>query len=223
MVRRRRAHAIAALAAGLMLLCAAPASAHTLARGPYTGSLGTRIRVSGSGWQPGGTVVGAYYSDPAGRTPQSTWTVRASAQGRLRASWTQVANPGAHKLCFTQRDTRLGRTFRTCTPIWVYQPTASVLPSGTTAGGSVLLYAEGFLPGRAVTFTVSDGGGGTQTFTARARSGGGWVQTRSRGPVWVSRGSAVFDLATGAGLPDGVYTVLATQPGLAAFTGFLLG
>jgi hypothetical protein len=119
---------------------------------------------------------------------------------RFNRPVTSIGNGLTPTMCFTQRDTRFGRsagftgpgrTFRRCKRFFVEPPTARFWPSAGPPGTPFLLMTSGWYPGTNVELDLTRPDGLTETYTdlAPTRRRGTFIQFGNPfGDVFVRKG-----------------------------------
>ena len=172
-----------AVAAVLLLgALAVPAQAHKVRLSPKVGDAASTFVFKGKKWQPGGDVLVQYYesgaSDPDTATPFKTFSISTRRNGKFKFRFIRpvisVGNGLTPTMCFTQRDTRFGRTagfigpgrtFRRCKRFFVEPPTARFWPSVGTPGDPFLLMTSGWYPNMQIELDLTRPDGVTETYT----------------------------------------------------------
>jgi hypothetical protein len=167
-----------AVATALLLgLLAAPADAHNVKMSPKVGDAASKFVFKGTKWQPGGDVLVQYYDRQSANQPFKTFVIVTRPNGKFTFRFIRPVNSVALGLtptmCFTQRDTRFGRsagfagpgrTFRRCKRFFVEPPTARFWPSAGPPGTSFLLMTNGWYPGQNVILDLTRPDGVTETY-----------------------------------------------------------
>src|SRR5215208_2161067 len=98
----------------LVGVLAAPAHAHKVRMSPKVGDAASTFVFKGKKWQPGGTVFVDYFESGAANNPFKSFTISARQNGKFTFRFirpvTSVHIGLTPTMCFTQRDTRFGRS-----------------------------------------------------------------------------------------------------------------
>ena len=192
----------------------------TSAPSPRAGDGGTRFTFKGRAWQPGGAVRADYFRDPRRESaPFRQLTFRANRAGRFTF---RLINPRFFEsgrtqvMCFVQRDSRFGRTFRSCERFYVAPASAYFMPADGTAGDVFWLVANGFDPGRTLRIDLTTPTGQVQVYTMTTRTRSSFVSGGPFGPIFVPRGGSFRRFQSNTNDPVGLYTAFVTEPGVPA-------
>jgi hypothetical protein len=199
-------------------LLAAPASAaaHTLAPpSPTAGDGGTTFYFSGRAWQAGHYIQAQYYRRDSDARPFRLKTFRVGSNGRFVF---RLLNPWffdtgqLQRMCFSQFDTRFGRTFRKCKRFYVGPPYAYFMPADGEAGQVFILVAGGFQANRTLNIELTRPDGVVENYTMRTRARAAFVSGGEFGPLFIPRGGAFRRFQSSASDPLGLYTAFVKQP-----------
>jgi hypothetical protein len=218
---RPRTLALAVAAVALCGALAPDALAHsTSPPSPRAGDGGTRFVFKGRAWQPRGVVRADYFRDPRREArPFSRSTFRANGAGRFTF---RLGNPWffdsgrTQVMCFVQRDTRFGRTFRSCERFYVAPASAYFMPADGNPGDVFWLVANGFEPGRTLRIELTTPTGAVQPYSMTTRTRGTFVAGGPFGPLYVPRGGAFRRFQSNTTDPLGFYAAFVTDPGTPA-------
>ena len=193
-------------------LLAAPASAYNVRVTPKVGDAATTFVFKGTKWNPGGDVLAEYYASGDSNEPANTVVLLTRRNGTFRMTLRRPVISAAFgleaRVCFTQDDSRVGRTVRRCKRIYIEPPTARFWPSAGPPGTPFLLMTKGWYPGTRLTLELTRPDGVTETYTdmSPARSRGAYVALGPPfGSVFVRKGATYRIFPGDAGVPIGDY------------------
>jgi hypothetical protein len=204
---------------------AAPADAHNVRMSPKVGDAASTFVFKGKKWQPGGDVLVQYYERQSANEPFKTFVILTRPNGKFTFRFIRpvvsIGNGLTPTMCFTQRDTRFGRsagftgpgrTFRRCKRFFVEPPTARFWPSGGPPGTDFLLMTNGWYPNQRVILDLTRPDGITETYTdlPPARRRGTFIQFGDPfGDVFVRKGETyrLFPGVTSVQIGDYLATV----------------
>ncbi|MGH2837864.1 MAG: hypothetical protein ACRDJY_05895 [Thermoleophilaceae bacterium] len=199
-------------------LLAAPASAHNVRVTPKVGDAATVFVFKGTKWNPGGDVLAEYYASGDANQPFNTIVLLTRRNGTFRMTLRRPVASAAFgldaRVCFTQNDARVGRTFRKCKRIYVEPPTARFWPSAGPPGTSFLLMTKGWYPGTSLTLELTRPDGVVETYTdmSPARSRGAYVAFGPPfGSVFVRKGATYRLFPGDTGVQVGDYLAVVSQ------------
>jgi hypothetical protein len=209
----------------LVGVLAAPADAHNVRMSPKVGDAASTFVFKGTKWQPGGDVLVEYYESGAANDPFKTFVILTRPNGkftfRFNRPVTSIHIGLTPTMCFTQNDSRFGRTagqgppgrrFRRCKRFFVEPPTARFWPSAGPPGQAFLLMTSGWYPNTRVELDLTRPDGLTETYTdlSPTRRRGTFLQFGNPfGNVFVRRGETyrLFPGDTGVLVGDYLATV----------------
>jgi hypothetical protein len=235
-MRPARTFGPAIVALLLLGALAVPAQAHKVRLSPKVGDAASTFVFKGKKWQPGGDVLVEYFERDDAAQPFKTFVILTRQNGKFKFRFIRpvisIGNGLTPTMCFTQRDTRFGRsagftgpgrTFRRCKRFFVEPPNARFWPSGGTPGTPFLLMTNGWYPNMRIELDLTRPDGITETYTdlAPTRRRGTFLQFGSPfGNVFVRKGETyrLFPGDTGVLVGDYLATVRPANGGPAIRT-----
>jgi hypothetical protein len=203
------------LAVALSAVFASSAGAHNISINRTVGDVNTPFIVNGTAWGPGQFVSWQYYFSASASRPLQSGSFRENSSAAFRFTLRATSPSDAsvmQKICFSQFDTRVGRTFRHCTRFFLQGPTAHFEPATGTRADRFLLVIEHFPAGATVRVeqTRADGSTTGTTVTTLRRA---HMVNPSTGPRYAQVGEAGVVYRPTSNDTLGVYPAFIHLPG----------